>query len=182
MSSRGWMYLFPYAMQAKISSVFRYDQKSVIDTELSNFKWRKIWFNFISSSWFNSRCGKASLWRIYQVFMRSWPSIIYGYAIWIVKRKGHRELLALSMNYLKSARLQNISHSTIKKKMPAEQSTFTESEPGYWNGIGTSLLWMILIGRRSFTSGHRWEGIEEEKHNNHGEPSGGLYKQKLGIR
>ena len=39
---------------------------------------------------------------------------------------------------------------------------------GNWNGMDTSLEWMVVIGQRRFTSGHHTVGGEEEDHNNHG--------------
>jgi hypothetical protein len=35
--------------------------------------------------------------------------------------------------------------------------------------MDTSLEWKTVVGQRTFTSGHRMVGGEEEDHNNHGE-------------
>ena len=50
--------------------------------------------------------------------------------------------------------------------MQTEQSIYTDLKEGIWNGMGTSLEWMTVVGRRRFTSGQRTvEGEEKDSYN-----------------
>ena len=51
--------------------------------------------------------------------------------------------------------------------MQEEQNIWTELHQGNWNDVGTSLEWIIYVGGKTPTSGHRTLGKEVEDRNNH---------------
>jgi hypothetical protein len=75
------------------------------------------------------------------------------------------------MDYLRSARVSRIQkkipNTTIRNQMQEEQNIWTELHQGNWNDVGTSLEWIIYVGGKTPTSGHRTLGKEVEDRNNH---------------
>ena len=84
----------------------------------------------------------------------------------MASREEQRKLLALEIEYLRSARFQDykkISDTTIRSKMQAGISILEGIQTRKLKWYDHSLEWMIVVGQRiDRTSG------EEEGRNNHG--------------